>query len=712
MVNKKTELMAQFYQQCLDKGYTDMSDPKQSLKAKVIATDLKLNYGNIEVFFEKARRCHTTVLEERKEVQRQKATETARRNVNGVLLVTISAGYRIAVYRRPDGSYYSTVDNGARIEGKPKISVHRSSTLSYNYHEPKAVYTSATVGGVTTGGVHVTEGGYSTRINSSGNGYLEVEFGDIKKDIGTIIMSEHTIEKFKRDDAFKALVTKGEIRCFSSSSGYSSLMSAAQLASGNFATQMSLASRAVDASRIPYALCVEINDLLNRVMNALYPASDEALYAKATALAKENNTVQLQHAIDIFTKISDYRDAEKQIARLKKKYEEVLQEEKEQAILKKEAGRKRTIKLALILVPLFIVMTVAAVIIGNTVSQNREEAARLEAYQSAVSMMEAGEYDKAIVVFESLSGYENSDELILEATYRKGLSYVEQGWFANAIEQFTSVQNYRDAKQQIQRAKQMQKEEENQKTYDEAMEAVARGDYETACQKFRKTGEFSDSKEQLNRIAEIWYQEVVVGIDGVEDGVIWIDASDMHVIVQATGGYEKAKKIVDYFGFDPMNDDSLYRLVKMACLQGDLHEAKELLETSGILDLKPVKTLYDAVTMFAPYCGTFAYSSGNQSIMENIYDDPVNTVHAWVELSITSEQNIHGFDLWIKNNDNEYGSYRYGYFSSDRNAFLRTIYRNTSFSAELNENGQLVFKQFQKGDWDNMQSAVTYVPIG
>ena len=44
--------MAQFYEQCKNKGYTNMRDDTQSLKAKVIATDLGLRYGNIVEFYE------------------------------------------------------------------------------------------------------------------------------------------------------------------------------------------------------------------------------------------------------------------------------------------------------------------------------------------------------------------------------------------------------------------------------------------------------------------------------------------------------------------------------------------------------------------------------------------------------------------------------------------------------------------------------------
>ena len=54
MADKKTELLYQFYQQCQEKGYTDMKDATQSLKAKVIATDLGLKYTSIEKLYQSA----------------------------------------------------------------------------------------------------------------------------------------------------------------------------------------------------------------------------------------------------------------------------------------------------------------------------------------------------------------------------------------------------------------------------------------------------------------------------------------------------------------------------------------------------------------------------------------------------------------------------------------------------------------------------------
>lgn len=712
MADKKSQLMAQFYETCQSKGYVNMHDSKQSLKAKVIATDLNLKYKDIVRFFEEAKQCYEQVQKELAEEKVARDAERARRSVAGVKLVTIMNGYRINVFRRPDGSYYSTVNDGEKIEGQPKITIHKSRTLSYDYHAPKAVYTGATVGGVTTGGVHVTQGGYSERSGYSGNGYLQAEIGGVCKEIGYIRMSEHSIEKFKRDDAFKALVVNKEIRCHSESSGYSSYMSAAAVASGNFATQMSMASMAVDAARIPYAKCVEINAFLDRVMNARYPASDEELYERASTLAKANNTVQLQQAIKLFEKISDFRDSTKRLDAVKRKYEDVLQEEKEQAVLLREANQRRNKKLALVLIP-----CVCVLIIGLSVfTSYRKKQLTQKTYQNAVAMLEAGNFDAAIAEFEALGEYGDAGEMALEALYQKGMSYMKPESYSSAIQIFRDLGNYKDSTEQLARAKQQKQEADYLRTYEMAMEKAAAGEYEGACQlldELRKV-HYADSDQQKERVAELWYQEMLIKLnDSTGDSDLWVYPRGWRDMVWDTGRYGKAQTVLDYFGEDPMQEDTLYRQVRMACLEGKLLEAKEMLEESGLLDVKAVKNLYEAIVKFAPYCGGFFYSGGDQAVLTNTEPEPVDEVHTWVKFTINGEENhISGFQLWIQNNDNRYGNYNFGSYDPDMDCFLRSVNKSHSYTVFVDENGGLVFKKFRKGQLAQSIAEVTYAREG
>ena len=50
----RSEAMLRFYEECQNKGCTDMQDDTQSLKAKDIAADLGLKYDDIETLFDEA----------------------------------------------------------------------------------------------------------------------------------------------------------------------------------------------------------------------------------------------------------------------------------------------------------------------------------------------------------------------------------------------------------------------------------------------------------------------------------------------------------------------------------------------------------------------------------------------------------------------------------------------------------------------------------
>ena len=61
--------------------------------------------------------------------------------------------------------------------------------------------------------------------------------------------------------------------------------------------------------------------------------------------------------------------------------------------------------------PIVIVAIVAAVLISNFVKAQQEEAARLDAYNAAVALAEAGQYDEAIAAFTELGDYKDSETM-------------------------------------------------------------------------------------------------------------------------------------------------------------------------------------------------------------------------------------------------------------------------------------------------------------
>lgn len=127
------------------------------------------------------------------------------------------------------------------------------------------------------------------------------------------------------------------------------------------------------------------------------------------------------------------------------------QAEKEAAAAKAHAKKKG--KIAAIVAPILAVLIVVAVLVSNFIEKKQEEAARLEAYNTAVVLMDAGQYDEAIKAFNALGDYKDCYEKIkhaeCEKKYFAAISLLEEKQFDKALKAFESMDGYRDSEEQI-----------------------------------------------------------------------------------------------------------------------------------------------------------------------------------------------------------------------------------------------------------------------
>lgn len=510
MADKKTELMAQFYAECQQKGYTDMTDDTQSLKAKVIATDLKLNYGNIVSFYEKAKSCYEQVQKEKAEAERlraiqqqKEAQERARRQVDGELLVTLSdRAYEsdettsVRVYIRPDNTVYSTVNNGSKIEGAPQISVKKGGVLLLTYHPSQAVYTGATVGGITTGGVHYTQSGYTASETHSGKGDIEISVGGRSFILRLIKMSGYTCKSFNRDGQFKNLVHKGQINCYVESDKANLYYESIKTGRLDHQTMMNALSMAADEQRLTYAMCERIIHLLGRVVHGQFPPSDEQIYDSAKALENASTSAELNRAIELYNSISDYKDSAKQAQAMYAKYEEVLQAEKEQAILEKEATAKKTRRICVVALASAIIITSLFLLVTQVILP-------LSDYNNAILMMESGNYDEAINSFTRLGDYKDTankleecislkEQAELQAAYDDAIKMMAEQRYDDAILAFINLGTYSDASSKAEECVNLQKKP----FYDEAISLAESGKIAEAAIAFGKLGDYADARDR------------------------------------------------------------------------------------------------------------------------------------------------------------------------------------------------------------------------
>lgn len=138
---------------------------------------------------------------------------------------------------------------------------------------------------------------------------------------------------------------------------------------------------------------------------------------------------------------------------------ERAEREAEEVRKKEEAARakaKKVGKIAAIVVPILTIILVAAVIISGMMKKN-------DAYDNALALMDAGQYEEAITAFTSLDGYKDSAEQIhlaeaaiaeleraaeLEATYNNAIQLLQSNVSANENEAYhilTELGDYRDA---------------------------------------------------------------------------------------------------------------------------------------------------------------------------------------------------------------------------------------------------------------------------
>lgn len=405
--------LVDFYKQCIDNGYTDMNDGTQSLKAKVIASDLGLNYKNISKLFESADLAFKEQLnKEEKERKRQE-----RLAINGEFLFELKVISQdinvIRIYKRPDKSVYYTTDNSTKKNEDISFSVESRGTVFYSYKPSKMVYTGATVGGVSTGGWTTVGGECVANLDTSGNKGVVVAVCQNKNiTIESVVLSASVCNLFKRHTFKINNVRDKKIECMKtdikSVEEQKIYYNVAKSNAHDSTLANNLLLRAADVVRLSLRDCNKIADFLNQIIYDEYPPSDDEIYDKAIALLNYKDSYSLNKALDLFNIIYDYKDSSEQIEYLKEQIEIVRQEEKERKIINEEIKQKKLKKVFIIITSIICVLLIFGVVLKSVIIPS-------VMYHSAVKMVANGEYKEAIDKFESLGDYKDCKNKANEA---------------------------------------------------------------------------------------------------------------------------------------------------------------------------------------------------------------------------------------------------------------------------------------------------------
>lgn len=354
--SNRDELLLQFYSECQKQGYSDMKDNTESLKAKVIATDLGLKYNKIDKLYEEAK-----LAAEKKSQQDSKV---------GTLLFSCyssSVGDKeqpfLDIFLCDDNSYYGVV-NGKRVYGTPRVIVEDAILPQTYYREPSTTYYGMSYNGMSTGSVSYDPGGPETKMEKTEGGYIVIKLGDEGYTIRAVKPADRLNEAFKRDEVFKQYFNGDRLVL-------DNMASASLSYNGDiYAT--------LRKSNLPKDECLKIADLLIRMGSNRLPPTDQELYEKARKLAASQSAADVASAATIFKSISDYKDS-KQLAL------EAEQLGKEKAILEKEKNKKRgKLYIGVGIVVLILIAALSMLLSSKSAQRNSEihEALSANAYST------------------------------------------------------------------------------------------------------------------------------------------------------------------------------------------------------------------------------------------------------------------------------------------------------------------------------------------
>ncbi len=323
--------------------------------------------------------------------------------------------------------------------------------------------------------------------------------------------------------------------------------------------------------------CVSCNAGKDRVFEYL-----DTSKLKESGLARKYNEAQkdlesedlslLEKAANTFKYLGQYRDAanlsEKCLEKIafiekeKAKKEEAEQKQREEQLRIAEEKTKRRKKILGGICAAAILCIIAAIVVVKVIIPNGK-------YNKAVALLESGDYQEAIVLFQELGSYKDSTEKAKSAQkawdYTKAGNLVEEKKYEDALALYLSLGDYNDS---LERAKSIQS------TLDEEYSAYLTKAYDAAEEDLNLAGEYLDkipeSYEQAQNLRDIFNRYtpysgrfVLTANYGVSDGEdfisVFVVSSDNTVSWRA----EKAEDDFHVFSIDDMGVEKLTKVEDM-----------------------------------------------------------------------------------------------------------------------------------------------------
>lgn len=231
---------------------------------------------------------------------------------------------------------------------------------------------------------------------------------------------------------------------------------------------------------------------------------------------------------------------------------------------------------------------------------------KADAYESAVALMEAGNYEEAVAAFTELGDYEDSAQKLEECenilAYAEAVALFEAEQYEDALAIFTTLGNYQDSLEK-------KLECENALAYQAALELIASGNYENAYTALVDLGEYKDVPELLSHFKEVeittknWsnYFSITIVPEYTKndfDEITYLDLNftlDLNEDIASSIFNPKESNVIFEFSFTSIRKDVQYDTVSGEYeILPPVHMVDELLNSTATLtweaqsSLKPI----------------------------------------------------------------------------------------------------------------------------
>ena len=236
---------------------------------------------------------------------------------------------------------------------------------------------------------------------------------------------------------------------------------------------------------------------IEKKINEIRQKEREEFYQQKVQSYSNANSIKIfENLKKDFEDMKGYKESEDYVQKCSKMIEHYRKlEEDEQLNLESERKKKfekariNKIKMIAIGVSSVVLIIVIGLVITKIVKPNN-------IYNEAMALMNSGEYEKSITVFETLNGYKDAsqqidacNEKIIERDYNAAVEMMNNGKYEESITVFEALNGYKDASKQID----VCNERIIERDYNAAVEMINSGEYTESITIFEKLGDYKDS---------------------------------------------------------------------------------------------------------------------------------------------------------------------------------------------------------------------------